>query len=153
MEKIIDLLLRNSKWELLKGRQRFIILILTNGSAWSLISVLLSFGWLSSAAERREVVKCEKPPVWYLKLSVSKQHTCTRTRSDVLDDPFFNLPQSISLKWNSQSLVGNSKMEIILLWICLCLYEGFAAPVMEGILLCESQLLKGDLLMFGPWDH
>lgn len=54
--------------------------------------------------------------------------------------------QSISFKYESQSLVGNLKMEIILLEKCLCLREGFAAALMEGILLWESQILKGELL-------
>lgn len=118
---IIDLPLRNSKWKL-KGRQRFIFLMLTNGSAWNLISVLLSFGWLSSTAQRREVVKCEQRPVCSRKLSVGKR----RTRSD--------------------DLGGRLKMEIILLQIYFVFLWGVCGTqLMEGILLWESQILKGKL--------
>lgn len=60
--------------------------------------------------------------LWYLKLNVSKRRTCTRLDDLDLNDFFFNLPQSISLKYNSQSLVGNFKMEIILLQIYFVFY-------------------------------
>lgn len=45
---------------------------------------------------------------------------------------FCNLPQSISFKYESQSLVGNLKMEIILLEKCLCLREGLCSGVDGG---------------------